>query len=271
MNKIIFSGPTISNSTLIEKFPNIHFSFIEGVDDIKEYLTHHNDKQDLFFASPPVAQGDIFRVAEMGQFSIGVIDGYFENKPSVWHKEILYALEQGCLVYGSSSMGALRAAELSTFGMIGVGEVYNCFEGGKYNDDDEVTVYHLPKEANYKMVSEAMVNIRATIDHALSNNIITAKYAEKFVTYLKGCFYKERSFEKLSNINFINKNNLDINIINDFIDWAIDNKVDIKKLDAINLINLMCSNESAKHFCTNSDFEFYDTTIWRDHLKRNNE
>ena len=43
---------------------------------------------------------------------IGMVDGYFEVTPTVWHKEILWAMAQGIHVYGSASIGALRAAEL---------------------------------------------------------------------------------------------------------------------------------------------------------------
>ena len=52
---------------------------------------------------------------------IGLVDGVFERVPAVWHKEILFALSEGVHVYGAASMGALRAAELDTFGMRGVG------------------------------------------------------------------------------------------------------------------------------------------------------
>ena len=53
--------------------------------------------------------------------AIGLIDGYFERVPSVSHKEILWAMSQGIVVIGAASMGALRAAELAPFGMLGVG------------------------------------------------------------------------------------------------------------------------------------------------------
>ena len=61
---------------------------------------------------PPVRQGELFAAARDGARLIGVIDGYFDGQPAVWHKEILWALSQGIAVFGASSMGALRAAEL---------------------------------------------------------------------------------------------------------------------------------------------------------------
>ena len=60
---------------------------------------------------PPVSQGDVYRVALKRPDAIGIIDGYFERVPSVWHKEILWAMKQGIHVFGSASMGALRAVE----------------------------------------------------------------------------------------------------------------------------------------------------------------
>ena len=46
---------------------------------------------------PPVAQGDVYRVRARRP-GIGIIDGYFDRVPSVWHKEILWALSAGVQV-----------------------------------------------------------------------------------------------------------------------------------------------------------------------------
>ncbi|MFK7941410.1 MAG: TfuA-like protein, partial [Paracoccaceae bacterium] len=65
---------------------------------------------------PPARQGDIWRAVREKPAAIGIIDGYFEGVPAVWHKEILWSLHQGIPVLGASSMGALRAAEMDAFG-----------------------------------------------------------------------------------------------------------------------------------------------------------
>src|SRR5437879_3858348 len=51
---------------------------------------------------PPAAQGDVYRIASEGARAIGIIDGYFENVPAVWHKEILWAMSQGVHVFGAA-------------------------------------------------------------------------------------------------------------------------------------------------------------------------
>src|SRR5436190_22164906 len=43
---------------------------------------------------PPAAQGDVYRVAKTQPKAIGIIDGYFERLPAVWHKEILWAMQE---------------------------------------------------------------------------------------------------------------------------------------------------------------------------------
>jgi hypothetical protein len=59
----------------------------------------------------------VYQATQSHPAIIGLIDGYFEVTPTVWHKEILWAMAQGIHVHGSASIGALRAAELCSFGM----------------------------------------------------------------------------------------------------------------------------------------------------------
>src|SRR5262245_29796856 len=91
---------------------------------------------------PPILQGDLLRLLPRAPQVIVIIDGGFELTPAVWHKEIMLALESGVHVFGASSMGALRAAELDQFGMVGVGAIYQMFRTGEIEDDDEVAVMH---------------------------------------------------------------------------------------------------------------------------------
>lgn len=111
----------------------------------------------------PVAMGGVFRAVEAGYSRICIVDGYFGNIPSVWHKEILYALAEGVEVIGAASMGALRAAELWPFGMVGFGRVFRLFRSGRWTDDDEVAVIHAEEELSFCPVSDAMANIRFTL------------------------------------------------------------------------------------------------------------
>ncbi|KFA90035.1 TfuA-like protein [Archangium violaceum] len=146
---------------------------------------------------PPVAQGDVYRVAREHPEAIGIIDGYFERVPAVWHKEILWAMAEGIHVYGSASMGALRAAELTPFGMRGVGATYEAFLHGDLEDDDEVTVVHAPEEEGFRPLSEAMVNIRATLAGAERAEVLREATRMALERLAKGLHYPERSYPAL--------------------------------------------------------------------------
>ena len=148
---------------------------------------------DLEFRSP-VRQGELFAATRQKPRAIGIIDGYFDGQPAVWHKEILWALTQGIAVFGASSMGALRAAELHAFGMRGVGKIFEAYRDGALTDDDEVALIHGPAETGYLRLSEPMVNIRATLDLAVAQGILDRPTRDRLTAAAKAQFYQQRSW-----------------------------------------------------------------------------
>jgi hypothetical protein len=147
---------------------------------------------------PPTAVGDILRATRVrGVKRIALIDGYFERMAAVWHKEILVALERGIAVYGASSMGALRAAEFAPWGMIGVGSIYRDYASGRLVADDEVAVAHLPAEHGYRCVSDALVNIRWGLAHAVKQGVIDESHVAALADLAQRRFYRERSWAQL--------------------------------------------------------------------------
>lgn len=149
---------------------------------------------------PPVEQGDVLRAVADGADVIGIVDGYFERVPSVWHKEILAALESGVHVFGASSMGALRAAELHGFGMVGVGEVFAAYRDGVLEDDDEVAVLHGSAQDGYRELSEAMVNVRDRCRGAIAVGALAPADADGLIAIAKELHYTERSYSRLRKI-----------------------------------------------------------------------
>ncbi len=141
---------------------------------------------------PPAAHGDVLHAVRRGVRVIGLVDGVFERVPAVWHKEILFALSEGVHVYGAASMGALRAAELDTFGMRGVGAIYRAYADGELEDDDEVAVAHCGADDGFRPLSDAMVDIRATLEAAAIAGIVTAEAAAAMTARAKATFYPRR-------------------------------------------------------------------------------
>ncbi len=146
---------------------------------------------------PPVACGDVLALMAQKPVAIGIVDGYFDLKPAVFHKEILFALSEGVRVFGASSMGALRAAELHQFGMEGVGKIFEAYRSGALEDDDEVAVVHGTKDAGFVAYADAMVNLRDAIERARERGIIGTSTGQALVRLGKECFYAERSWPRL--------------------------------------------------------------------------
>jgi hypothetical protein len=154
---------------------------------------------------PPARQGDVYRaVRDRRPAVIGIVDGVFQQAPSVWHREILWALAQGVHVFGAASMGALRAAELAPFGMRGVGRVFEAYRCGRwpgfdapFEDDDEVAVIHAPAEAGSRALSNAMVDLRDTLLAAEAAGVITRAARDALADAMKRRHFADRSIAAL--------------------------------------------------------------------------
>lgn len=147
---------------------------------------------------PPARQSDLISAVGLYQPDvIGLIDGEFGQALSVWHKEILYVMEQGIPVFGASSMGALRAAEVAEFGMVGVGEIFRAFASGELTDDDEVALTYSQDESGYRPLSEPMVNIRATFRRARDAGVIDDGQTDALLQLAKQLFFPERTFARI--------------------------------------------------------------------------
>lgn len=201
---IVFAGPTITAA------------------EIKHYLPHA-------WVHAPIECGDLLRVLRLHPKRLIIIDGYYEHKASVWHKEILLALQQGVEVIGCASLGALRAAELYQFGMKGIGQIFNGYFEGVLTDDDEVAVLHLDAAHGYQEMTVPMVNIRATLLLACQQGIIDEALAKTLVQQAKELFYAERNYHHLN----INPN---------LRDWLNKHYINQKHLDAIEALDWAANN-----------------------------
>ncbi len=213
---------------------------------------------------PPAGQGDIYRaVHDHEPDKIGLIDGFFEQVPAVWHKEILFALKEGVQVFGASSMGALRAAELDQFGMIGVGRIFDAYRSGRFppfdepfEDDDEVAIAHGPAELGF-VGSDAMVDIRATLAAAEEQRVIDQTCRDRLAELAKGLFYKDRSFDRL--VQTARRLPEFAPSMPVFEAWLQEGKVNQKALDAEALLRLLA--EETDHRPPPA-FRLEITTVW---------
>jgi hypothetical protein len=171
LKTVVFVGPTLSS------------------DEVRAVLPHAEVR-------PPVACGDVLRIARGTPAIIAIIDGLFEHSLPVWHKEILWALSRGFRVYGAGSMGALRAAELAAFGMIGVGQIFAWYRDGVLEDDDEVAIAHEDAGGSHRARSDAMVNVRATVARAVHCGVLDASAAATLTAFVKSTPYPQRDLRR---------------------------------------------------------------------------
>ncbi len=145
----------------------------------------------------PAVAGDAYALAEARPLAVVLIDGLFDDWPAIRHKELLDLIAEGIPVIGAASMGALRAAELHGLGMIGAGRIFEAYARGHLTGDDEVAVLHGPEAMGWAPLTEALVNVRATLWRAVRDRVVPADFARAALRRAQATFYKDRTWASL--------------------------------------------------------------------------
>jgi len=145
---------------------------------------------------PPVSRGDIDQLLDSG-FSgpLILVDGRFKEVLAVGHAEIRRALEEGCPVYGLSSMGAIRAYEMETLGMQGFGKVFQYFKQEDDFQDDEVALLHGQSPFFYTF-SEPLVHFRECVKEYVKNGQLSHDAGATIIATLKGQYFGKRTMDQ---------------------------------------------------------------------------
>ena len=192
----------------------------------------HNDARKILDADyrAPVRRHDLRRILASPPEIIGIIDGVFFDNAAVGHREIIEALKSGIIVVGGGSMGALRASELETYGMIGIGKVFEMYRDGIIESDDEVAVTF--DAGSNEALSVPLVNIRMTVEAAKNAGVINPVQASAIIRVARKLFYPDRNYQ---NVVFESEKNGIISGIEKtkFLEFIKLDEVDIKHQDAI--------------------------------------
>jgi hypothetical protein len=146
---------------------------------------------------PPARQGDVWRALSLRPKAIALVDGVFEAQPSVWHHELLAALDAGVAVFGGGSMGALRAAELAVHGVVGVGHIFEAYRRGELVDDAEVALLHADEEHGFRPLTVPLVNVRHAARQAQEARVLAPREAQALVDAAAALFYQERTWPRM--------------------------------------------------------------------------
>ncbi len=142
---------------------------------------------------PPAERGDVLAAVADAPDALVLLDGVYFTVPTVTHKELLYALDSGVRVIGAASLGALRAAELEAFGMVGTGRVFQWYRDGVLDGDDEVAVLHAPAELGFRPLTVALVELRAAVAEMASVVRLRPAAGAALVAAVKALPFSERS------------------------------------------------------------------------------
>ncbi|MFH0903786.1 MAG: TfuA-related McrA-glycine thioamidation protein, partial [Methanobacteriota archaeon] len=144
---------------------------------------------------PPVKRNDIKKLMRNPPDIIGIIDGVFFDSAAVAHREIMEAIRSDIIVVGGASMGALRASELDSYGMMGVGRIYEMYRSGILESDDEVAVTF--DVDTMEALSVPLVNIRATLGSVVESGLLEHEIADSILDIARKLFYPDRNYRNI--------------------------------------------------------------------------
>lgn len=195
---------------------------------------------------PPAEQGSVYAAfMDFRPRIMAIIDGAFQQVPAVRHKEILWAIANGVVVFGAASMGALRAVELEPFGMRGVGLIYRWLRRAVLADDDEVAVSVSPAALGSRPLSEALINMRLTLRRAELSCVISGTERRALERRCTELHFSVRSYERLFETANAALPGLAPAILSRIAAWVRDHRIDQKHADAIALLRTI--SDSSRH------------------------
>ena len=146
---------------------------------------------------PPIRRGDLPRVIAEGARAVGIIDGEFSQSLAVSVMEVSAALRQGVRIWGAASMGALRAAECQSLGMVGVGWIFEKYVDGSLKADDEVALLFDP--VSHRAMTIPLVNVRWSIEIAIEEGLISKGSEAAVIEVARSIRFSERTYKSLLN------------------------------------------------------------------------
>lgn len=177
---LVYSGPSLDAETIREHLPRA-------------------------IIRPPAKQGDL--ISDLMHFEpthVLLIEGTFHQSLSVWHKEIVWALQVPGIkgIYGASSMGALRAADLAPFGMIGSGRIFRWYYEGVIFDESEVaSTYAERHDGQLMALTIPLVNVRGALLKALELGFIEEDEAQDIFARAGAIHWTERTPRALESLS----------------------------------------------------------------------
>ena len=181
----------------------------------------------------PAKKGDLLQLILKEVDIVGLVDGYFlQDYPPTPIEVYNLVRKRSMKVFGSSSLGALRAVELGKYGMIGIGKIFRLFRDGILESDDEVAVT-FTDYTNYK--SEALIDIRYNLFLAQKYKIIDNRTGRSILKVSKQTYFPYRTYEDILDKCKLKYPEINSQVEN-FRGYILNNKKSLKERDAVRLL-----------------------------------
>lgn len=192
----------------------------------------------------PAGDGDVLRICSEKPTAIGIVDGVFRERLPVGHKEILWALSEGIPVFGAASIGALRAAELERYGMIGIGKICDAYKSGELVRDADVALIHGPGKLGFPSLTVAVVDLVVTLRTLVYSHRLTKEEADALLNTALGIHFSKRSWRLV-----VERAQLQTQTADSLCLLLEESQVERKRLDAIMLLERMTSHKLKRPNC----------------------
>lgn len=124
---------------------------------------------------------------------VAIIDGPLDSDSgSITTNELRSAIARGIRILGSSAIGAVRANEVAE--MLGVGRVYELYQSGSLDFDDEVAV---KVKSDGTRATEALVNVRYAVSELVSSGSLRESDGESILHAAEHLKVDERSYPNI--------------------------------------------------------------------------
>lgn len=172
---LIYAGPSLDSESILEVIPDA-------------------------IIKPPAKQGDIISdVMHYEPTHVLLIEGVFHQNLSVWHKELVWAMQIPGVraVYGAASMGALRAADMSDFGMIGCGKIFAWYNEGVITGEEEVAASYVARDSHLIAATIPLVDVRGALLKGLEDELFEDQEVEDLLARAGAIHWTERTLRAI--------------------------------------------------------------------------
>jgi hypothetical protein len=185
----------------------------------------------------PAARGDLDALDAAPADVVALIDGVMITGHSPSPTECFRLISRGVRLFGSSSVGALRAVELRNLGMTGYGWIYRRVLDRTITYDDELVSNLDPR--TYEAKSVFLANVRFGLHAAIDTGMLHPEAADAAVHALRAIPVAERGHRAVTDALRA------VGLCPRAAEYVLDERHNVKKRDAQGLLQAITNGAAS--------------------------